>query len=94
MGDMQLTRLPGAFAFHVACPVPYRRPQPMPGGVAAQRPPAGLRTGRGTPLDSRSETVRSGLLVGCFSTPPAASRRAERSCKRVNPRQANSGDSF
>lgn len=44
--------------------------------VLREARPMRAETGRGPLLDMRNDSVRYGLLVGCFSTPPAAQRRA------------------
>ena len=69
--------------------MPDRRPQPPKVDATESRRPG--RTGRGPPLDAACPTVRSGLLVGCFT--PHRLPSGER-LLFANPRHANSGDSI
>ena len=69
--------------------MPDRRPQPPKVDATESRRPG--RTGRGPPLDAAWPTVRSGLLVGCFT--PHRLPSGER-LLFANPRHANSGDSI
>lgn len=69
MGGTHPRKRPDAFPRSGACQVPHRRPQPeLPRGLRSG-PLGGEGTGRGAPLYTRKDAVRSGLLVGVFFTP-------------------------